>query len=200
MALVVLGNSVNTVAESEEKAKSEANNNSIWKSICDGCSDRLKQQSVINRLQQQVDLLEQESAELNQQDNERLAEMETSISKVVVALNTTQLALGTRAQVVYEAVSYMPTTARVIDRPRPNPSGNSTNPSSMQAGRSPHAGTVADQDGLRTIGNRQGGVSNPTEGDELTTHEEDNLESRSILGPSQHMCLHISHGSKYRVQ
>ena len=163
LALVVPGNTVATVTDSDEKAKSEANNNSIWKSICEGCSDSLKQQAIINRLQQQVEILEQENLDVNQQGNERLAEMETSISKVVVALNKTQLDLGTRAQVVYEPVMYTPTTARSINRPRPNSSSHSTNTSNAPPGRPPipthqHGGTAGRTKDYR----QQAGRSQPS--------------------------------------
>ena len=49
--------------------------------------------------------------------------MESSISKVVTALSTTQLDLGTRLQVAYEPVTYNHTAARVVSRPRLQPPG-----------------------------------------------------------------------------
>ena len=67
--LAVAGSpAIYTVAERDaEKARSKTSNNAIWKSICERSSDSLKQQTALEKLQQQVAQQDLEDAEGNQQ-------------------------------------------------------------------------------------------------------------------------------------
>ena len=96
--------------------RGERKSAAIWKSIHDRAAASAKQQEVIEKLQQPTAQLGEAGVAMTQQGYERLAQMETSISAAAAALSTTQLGLGTRSQVVYEAVEYTPARDRAPHR------------------------------------------------------------------------------------